>query len=181
MGYLHVYTGNGKGKTTAALGLAIRAAGAGERVAIVQFDKGYEGRNEHYHERAILRTIPQIELFFFGLERMMPDGRFRFANEPGDFEQARAALEKAKELVAGGRYFLVVCDEAITCVSTQLLAPRELMELVDVYDAHRSCDLLLTGRGAFPELIERADLVSEVQLVKHYFYQGVPARRGIEY
>lgn len=181
MGYLHLYTGNGKGKTTAAVGLAIRAAGAGQRVAIVQFDKGFEGKNEHYHERAILRTIPNIELYFFGLERMMPDGRFRFANEPGDFEQARAALEKTKQLVCSHDYFLVIADEAITCVTTKLLTQEELLGLVDEFRAHGTCDLVLTGRGAFAELIERADLVSEVTLVKHYFYQGVPARRGIEF
>lgn len=181
MGYLHVYTGNGKGKTTAAVGLAIRAAGAGERVAFLQFDKGYTGKNEHYHERFILRQIPNIELFFFGEERILPDGRFRFTNEPADFEQAQAGLAKAKELVRSGNYFLIVCDEAITCVATKLLEPADLLSLVDEFDAHRDGDLVLTGRGAFPELIERADLVSEVQLVKHYFYQGVPARRGIEY
>lgn len=181
MGYLHVYTGNGKGKTTAAIGLSIRAAGAGERVAILQFDKGFEGRNEHYHERAILRQIPNIELYFFGQERIMPDGKFRFTNEPGDFEQAQAALQKAKELVRSQRYFLVVCDEAITCVGTKLLSPEDLMGLVEEFRAQPTCDLVLTGRGAFPELIEAADLVSEVQLVKHYFYQGVPARRGIEF
>lgn len=181
MGYLHVYTGNGKGKTTAAVGLAVRAAGAGERVAFLQFDKGFEGKNEHYHERFILRQIPQIELFFFGEERLLPDGRFRFVNEEGDFEQALAGLAKAKELVCSGKYFLVVCDEAVTCVATGLLQPSDLLSLVDEFDAHRNCDLVLTGRGAFPELIERADLVSDVQLVKHYFYKGVPARRGIEF
>jgi cob(I)alamin adenosyltransferase len=181
LGYLHVYTGNGKGKTTAAIGLSIRAAGAGERVAILQFDKGFQGKNEHYHERAILRQIPNIELYFYGLERMMSDGRFRFQNEAGDFEQAQAGLRKAIELINSGRYFLVVCDEAITCVATKLLAPGELMSLVKEFRAHPTCDLVLTGRGAFPELIEAADLVSEVQLVKHYFYQGVAARRGIEF
>ncbi|AXA37239.1 MAG: cob(I)alamin adenolsyltransferase/cobinamide ATP-dependent adenolsyltransferase [Candidatus Sumerlaea sp.] len=181
MGFLHVYTGEGKGKTTSAVGLAIRAAGAGERVAFLQFDKGFEGRNEHYHERAILRTIPNIDLFFFGQERMMPDGRFRFANEPGDFEEAQRALAKAREIIESERYFLVVCDEAITCVQTRLLTEDDVMELTEVFRAHPTCDLVLTGRGAFPRLIEAADLVSNVQLVKHYFYQGVPARRGIEF
>lgn len=181
MGYLHVYTGNGKGKTTCAVGLTVRAAGAGQRVAFLQFDKGFEGKNEHYSERAILRSLPQVEMFFFGLERMLADGSFRFENIPGDLEQARLGLEKAKELCRAGEHFLIVCDEAITCVSTRLYAPEDLMELVHCFKQNASCDLVLTGRGAFPELIEAADLVTEMTLVKHYFYDKVPARRGIEY
>lgn len=181
MGFLHVYTGNGKGKTTAAVGLSIRAAGAGQRVAFIQFDKGFDGQNEHYSERTILRTIPLIDLFPFGLERLMPDGRFRFANDEGDFKQARLALEKTIEVLRSERYFLVVCDEAVTSVATGLVTREQLLDVVKEFRMHASCDLVLTGRGAFPELIEVADLVSDVQLVKHYFYQGVPARRGIEY
>src|SRR5690606_22552295 len=114
MGYLHVYTGNGKGKTTCAVGLTIGAAGAGMRVAFCQFDKGFEGRNEHYHERVILRRLPEVGMFFFGLERMMPDGRFRFQNTEGDLEQARLGLDKARELIRSGRPQMVVLDEAIT-------------------------------------------------------------------
>jgi cob(I)alamin adenosyltransferase len=181
MGYLHIYTGDGKGKTTAAVGLAVRAAGAGERVAFIQLDKGSDAHNEHYSERVILHAIPNIELFVYGRERIMPDGRFRFANEPADFEEARAGLAKTRELVRSGRYFLVVCDEAVTCVATKLLAPAQLIELAEKFHSHATCDLVLTGRGAPPELIERGDLVSQMQLVKHYFYQGVPARRGIEF
>ncbi|MCX7719239.1 MAG: cob(I)yrinic acid a,c-diamide adenosyltransferase [Candidatus Sumerlaeaceae bacterium] len=181
MGYLHVYTGNGKGKTTCAVGLTIRALGAGHRVAFMQFDKGFEGKNEHYHERFILRSLPHCDLFFYGMERMMPDGRFRFANIPEDLEQARAGLEKAKELVRSGKYFLVVCDEAITCVGTKLYGEDDLLSLVEVFKSSPTCDLVLTGRSAFPRLIEAADLVSEVNLVKHYFYSGVEARKGIEY
>lgn len=180
-GYLHVYTGNGKGKTTCSLGLTMRALGAGYRVAFVQFDKGFEGKNEHYHERAILRRLDGVDLYFFGMERMMPDGKFRFANIDEDFAQARAGLDKAKELVAAGEHFMVVCDEAITCVGTKLYSEDDLMDLVRVHAEHRRCELVLTGRGAFPRLIEAANLVSEVQLMKHYFYEGVEARKGIEY
>lgn len=181
MGYLHVYTGNGKGKTTCAVGLTIRAAGAGMRVAFCQFDKGFEGRNEHYHERFILRRLPEVEMFFFGLERMMPDGRFRFQNTEGDLEQARLGLDKARELIRSGRHQMVVLDEAITCVGTKLYPEEDLLELVRVFRDEGKCELVLTGRGATPRLIEAADLVSEITLVKHYFYQGVEARKGIEY
>ncbi len=181
VGYLHVYTGNGKGKTTCAVGLTVRAVGAGNRVAFLQFDKGFEGRNEHYHERFILRSLSQVELMFYGMERIMPDGKFRFANTTEDVAQARAGLEKAKELVRSGDYFMVVCDEAVTCVSTQLYTEDDLLDLVRVFREEGKCELVLTGRGGFDRLVEQADLVSEVNLVKHYFYQGVPARAGIEF
>ncbi|MCX7018902.1 MAG: cob(I)yrinic acid a,c-diamide adenosyltransferase [Candidatus Sumerlaeota bacterium] len=181
MGCLHVYTGNGKGKTTAAVGLAVRAAGAGRRVAFCQFDKGFEGGCEHYNERASLRALPLIDLFVFGVERLMPDGKYRFNNLPDDFAQARAGLEKAKELVRGGGYFLVVCDEAVACVMTKLYTEDDLLELARVFRAEGKCDLVLTGRGASPRLIEAADLVTDMTLVKHYFYTGVAAREGIEY
>ena len=181
MGYLHVYTGNGKGKTTSAVGLTVRAVGAGYRVAFIQFDKGFEGHNEHYHERVVLRALPQVDLYFYGMERVMPDGKFRFHNEQGDIDQAAAGLAKARELVAAGHHFLVVCDEAITCVMTKLYGEDDLMDLVRVFRESGKCELVLTGRGAFPRLIEAADLVSEVTLVKHYFYEGVLARKGIEF
>ena len=181
MGYLHVYTGNGKGKTTCAVGLAIRAVGAGKRVAFLQFDKGFEGRNEHYHERAVLRSLPGIELFFFGMERIMPDGRFRFENTPEDVEQARRGIDKAGELIAAGDHFLIVCDEAVTCVSTGLYSEDDLMGLVAAFKESGKCELVLTGRGAFPALIDAADLVTEMTLVKHYFYKGVQSREGIEF
>jgi cob(I)alamin adenosyltransferase len=180
-GFLHVVTGNGKGKTTSSIGLIVRALGAGQRVALLQFDKGFEGKNEHYHERFILRQQPNLEMYFFGMERMMPNGKFRFQNIPEDFEQARLGLEKAKELARRGEHFLIVCDEAVTCTLTKLYTEDDLLELVREFRAHPTCDLVLTGRGGFPRLYEEADLVSEVTLIKHYFYDGVEARKGIEY
>lgn len=182
MGYLHLYTGDGKGKTTCAVGLAVRAIGAGFRVAFLQFDKGFEGKNEHYHERFVLRELPNIDLFFYGLERMMPDGKFRFRNEPGDFEQARAGLQHASELVQSDQYGMIICDEAITCVGTKLYSESDLLELVATFRRGSGSELILTGRGAFPGLIEAADLVTEMRLVKHYWYdQKVEARKGVEY
>jgi cob(I)alamin adenosyltransferase len=178
---LHLYTGNGKGKTTACVGLTIRAVGAGHRVAFCQFDKGFEGTNEHYHERFILRRLPEVDLFFFGMERMMPDGKFRFANIPEDFEQAKRGLDQARKIIAEGKHDLVVLDEAITSVMTKLLTEQDLLDLVADFRRIGKCDLVLSGRGAFPQLIESADLVSDVTLVKHYFYEGVEARKGIEY
>lgn len=181
LGFLQVYTGNGKGKTTCSVGLAVRAAGAGRRVAFLQFDKGYSGANEHYHERAVLRSLPQISLFLFGAERIMADGKFRFENTQDDFDQACAGLAKAKDIIRTGEHFLVVCDEAVTCVSTKLYSEDDLMSLVHEFKEHGVCELVLTGRGAFPALIDAADLVTEMTLVKHYFYAGVKSREGIEY
>lgn len=183
MGYLHVYTGDGKGKTTCALGLLMRAAGADFKIAFMQFDKGFEGRNEHYHERFILRQLPQVDLFFFGMERMMPDGKFRFQNNDEDFAQARAGLKKAADLISDVKYDMIICDEIITCVGTKLLTEKDLLDLVSDFRAEATnCELILTGRSAFPALIEAADLVTEMKLVKHYFYSHkADARVGIEY
>jgi cob(I)alamin adenosyltransferase len=179
--YLHVYTGNGKGKTTACVGLVIRSVGAGNRVAFCQFDKGYDGNNEHYHERFVLRNLPLIDLFFFGMERMMPNGKFRFQNQEEDFEQARKGLNQAKELISSGKYDLVVLDELVTCSMTKLLTEEDIMELVEDFRIQGKCELVLSGRGAFPRLVEKANLVSDVTLVKHYFYEGVDARKGIDF
>lgn len=183
MGFLHVYTGNGKGKTTCAVGLAVRAIGAGERVAFLQFDKGFDPEHsEHYSERAVLRHFPKLDLLAFGAERMMTDGLFRFENRRVDFEQAQAGLAKAREIICDQKHFLVVCDELITCVRTGLLEKTDLMELVEIFKLDGGTqDLVLTGRGAFPELIVAADLVTEMVCLKHYYEQKVPARCGIDF
>lgn len=182
MGYLHVYTGNGKGKTTCAVGLAVRALGAGMRVALVQFDKGFDGTNEHYNERHILRKLDGITLFPFGLERMMPTGKFRFENVPEDLQEAEAALAQAESLISGGEHDVVILDEVVTCINTKLLPKERVMELVKNYKSGRGCELVMTGRGAWPELIEQADLVTEMTLVKHYWYEHkVEARPGIDF
>lgn len=180
---IQVYTGDGKGKTTAAIGLAVRAAGAGGRVAIVQFDKGYDpARGEHYHERVLLRTLPQIELYPFGCERMMPDGTFRFKNQPEDFEQARAALARCRELLESRRCFLLVCDEILTSIRTKLVSEADVLDLIELQKREGAVtELALTGRRASDAVIQRADLVTEMRPLKHYFEQGLAARKGIEY
>lgn len=111
----------------------------------------------------------------------MPNGKFRFQNQPEDFEQARKGLDQARQLIQSGKYHLIVLDEVVTCVMTKLLTEEDILGLVDDFRGQRTCELVMSGRGAFPRLIEKADLVSEVQLVKHYFYDGVDARKGIEY
>lgn len=168
-GYLHIYTGDGKGKTTAALGLALRAAGAGLKVLIIQFVKGMS-----YCELESLKR-------FSDLITVRQCGRNCFINrepEPEDIECARRGLEKAREALASGEYRLVILDEANIAVHFGLFAPGDLLEAVG--SRRPEVEVVVTGRRAAPELLEAADLVTEMKEVKHYFSRGVPARRGIE-
>ena len=180
-GRVHVYTGAGKGKTTCALGLCIRALGNGWRVALVQFDKGFDGENEHYAERRVLRGLEGIDLHPTGCERMNPDGTFRFGCEPRDIEEAARGLRAAEEAIAGGRHRLVVLDEALSAVMVGLFGREEVMRLLDIHAARPAAELVLTGLNAWPELVERADLVTEMRKVKHYYDAGLGARPGVEF
>jgi len=177
----HIYYGNGKGKTTSAVGLAIRALGAGKKVAFVQFDKGYDGVNEHYSERKILRSFPNLQLFPFGQERVLSPKAFRFKNEPGDIAEAQKALAKSRELLTAGEIDLLILDEILAAVMCELIVPGDVMGLVDIYHQNRRCELVMTGSQAWPELVEKADLVTEMRKEKHYFDQKVPSKEGIEY
>lgn len=178
---IHVYYGYGKGKTTAGIGLAIRAAGAGKKVAIVQFDKGSGEGREHYSERHVLRKVSGIELHPTGCERMQPDGTFRFKNQPKDFEEAARGLEIARGLLESGDQDLLLLDEVLAAVLRHLLKRDDLTELLDLYDRDRRFELVLTGHEVWQELVDRVDLVTEMRKVKHYFDDGTPAREGIEY
>ena len=178
---IHVYYGYGKGKTTCCMGLAVRALGAGKRVAIVQFDKGYDGEVEHYSERNILRGLDGIGLYPTGCERMNPDGSFRFGAEEQDLEEAGRGIEIARDLVAHGQQDLLVLDEILAAVAYQLLEPEAVIALLDAYDADRRCELVLSGHKVWDALVERVDLVTEMRKVKHYYAKGTPARLGIEF
>jgi cob(I)alamin adenosyltransferase len=183
---IHLYYGYGKGKTTSVMGLALRALGAGQRVAIVQFDKGYDGQNEHYSERAMLRKLKDIgypiELVPTGCERMMPDGTFRFKNEDADFAEAKRGLDAAKEFIEQENFDMLVLDEGLAAVAYNLLAKEALMSLLDCYEKKsRPCELVLSGHKVWDELEKRVDLITEMRKVKHYFDEGVPARLGIEF
>lgn len=178
---VHVYYGYGKGKTTTAIGLAIRALGAGKKVAFVQFDKGFDGKNEHYSERHVLRKIEGIDLHATGCERIQPDGKFRFKNREEDFEEAKRGLEIARGLVEKGEQDLLVLDEILAAVAYHLLKKEDVMALLDLHDKGRRCELVLTGHRIWDELEGRVDLVTEMRKVKHYFDDGMKAREGIEY
>ncbi len=180
-GQIQVYTGDGKGKTTAAIGLCVRAAGAGKKVAFIQFDKGHAG-DDFYSERNSLKKISQIDVIPTGMIRMMPNGQFRFTNSPQDFEEATKGLQLANDAIKDSKYDLIVCDEILSCLLTKLLKEDQVLELLDVFEAAgRKCDLVLTGRSLPDTIKDRADLITEMKLIKHYFTKGIPARRGIEY
>jgi cob(I)alamin adenosyltransferase len=180
-GKLQIYTGDGKGKTTASLGLALRAAGAGLKVAFIQFDKGHREGNEHYSERRVVRTIPGIDLLPTGLERMNGDGSFRFGVTPADRAEAERGLALAESAVTGEGYDLVVLDDVIGGLSYGLVDRERLDRIVRLWSERRSCELVLTGRDTPPELVALADLVTEMKKVKHYYDAGAPARKGFEW
>lgn len=178
---LHIYYGYGKGKTTSTIGLLIRALGAGQKAALVQFDKGFDGVNEHYSERKILRTFPNLQLYPFGKERVLSPNAFRFKNMEGDFEEARAALGKSRELIASEGLGLLVLDEILAAVMVKLISREDVLDLIDLYNQKRDCELVLTGHQVWPELVEKADLVTEMRKEKHYFDLKVPSKEGIEF
>ena len=169
-GYIHVYTGNGKGKTTAALGLALRAVGAGKKVFIAQFIKG-----RPYSEiEAITRFLPGICLRQYGR------GCFIFHKpEEEDIAAAKHGLAAVGEIIAGGQYDVVILDEACIAVYFHLFPVQELINILAKKTG--TMEIVITGRYAPAELIEIADLVTEMKEVKHYYSNGVEARKGIEF
>jgi cob(I)alamin adenosyltransferase len=170
-GYVQVYTGDGKGKTTAAMGLAFRAAGRGRRTFVAQFLKGRPtGEIEAAKKLAPLVTIEQ-----FGREGFLTAESGPAAE---DIALAGAGLDRAREVLLSGEYDIVVLDEVNTAVHFKVLPEAAVLELLALRPA--TVELVLTGRYAPASFIERADLVTEMRAVKHYFHAGVPAREGIE-
>lgn len=167
-GYTQVYTGNGKGKTTAALGLAIRAAGAGLKVYIAQFIK----MGDFSEIKSLKRFSDLITVEQFGL------GLFENNPLPGDFEAAQKGLDKVKTIIFSDEYNVIILEEANVAVKYGLFSVQELINLI-VNKPH-DLELVITGRGASPRVIELADLVTEMRLIKHYYRKGVRARVGIE-
>ena len=170
-GYIHVYTGDGKGKTTASIGLAFRAAGSGLRVLILQFMKGPDLTGER---RAARRFDENMDVRPLGRDGLLQPGDIR----DEDRDLALMALEEAASEMRGGRWDVVILDELNTACALGLVPVEGVMELMD--QKPDGVELVLTGRGAPEELIDRADLVTEMREVKHYYRKGVPAREGIE-
>jgi len=168
-GYLQIYTGDGKGKTTAAIGLAVRAAGAGLHVFIAQFMK----LGDYSEIVALKRLSDCITVEQFGTGRFI-----RGLPVPADIAAARCGLERVRAILAGGGHQLVILDEANVAASCGLFAPVDLLDIVQARP--EGVEVVLTGRHAAPEIVARADLVTEMQAVKHYHASGVQARLGIE-
>jgi cob(I)alamin adenosyltransferase len=171
-GYVQVYTGDGKGKTTASLGLVCRAAGYGHRACIVSFLKG----DPNYGELRFIREhMPMVDYHLAG--RM----NFVDPNDPDPEDVAIAAdgLERAREAIMSGEYHLAVLDEVNVAANMGLVAEEDVLALLDERPEH--VEVVLTGRDAPASFIERADLVTEMRMVKHFYEAGIPARRGIEF
>ena len=170
-GYVIIITGDGKGKTTSAIGTAFRAAGWGLKTYIAQFMKGCETGEI----KAAAKFPENIKIELFGSPSFVKPGK----PDERDVELAKLGLRKAKDAMLSGDYDIVILDEVNVALKMGLLSLEEVMDLIR--GKPERVDLVLTGRYAPPELIDMADLVSEVREVKHYFRKGVRARKGIEY
>ncbi len=168
-GYIHIYTGNGKGKTTAALGLALRAAGYGMKTYIGQFMKG-----RHYGELTSLRDHPCITIEQYG----DVDCVHREEITQKHVDQAQQGLKRAQEILRSGQYDILILDEINVAVWFDLISTRQVLELLDHRPNH--VEIVMTGRRAPEALVKIADVVSEMKEIKHYYQQGIKARTGIE-
>lgn len=174
-GQIIINTGEGKGKTTAALGMAVRAAGHGQKVLILQFIKGAWKTGE---SKFFEKLVPEIEMAqlgkgFFKIE----DGKVKITDE--DVKDAAESFDIARKKVLSGDYDLVVLDEIINILAYGLIETGELIRLLEKRPGEVS--VVLTGRGAPEELIEIADTVSEIKEIKHAYSRGIKAKKGIEY
>lgn len=175
-GLLLVFTGNGKGKSTAAFGLALRAAGNNLPVKVVQFIKGSWKTGER---EAIRRHLPGIEVAVGGRGFTIERLRNRDIAMSEHQFAARTALEVAREAVTSGTYKVVVLDEILGSIRAGLVTEEEVLDLAQ--SRARDLHLVLTGRGATEAIVEAADLVTEMREVKHHHKAGIPAQRGIEF
>lgn len=170
-GMVQIYTGDGKGKTTAALGLALRAVGRGLRVKIYQFMKPPQSTGEHF---SATRLEDSLTIVPVGLPKWIRD-----KPDPEDVGRAETGLAQARQDMLSGRLDLLILDEAITAIYFNILQLNQVLDLLD----HRPprVEVVLTGRNAPQALLDRADLVTEMKMVKHPYNEGEAAREGIEY
>ncbi len=167
-GYVHVYTGNGKGKTTAAFGLAVRALCAGKAVYIGQFIKGMK-----YNEVALVDQFEKLTIEQYGKNCFIE-------NDPTEYDVllAEGGLDKIREILQSKKYDLVVLDEVTIALYYKMFDVKRLMQVICNRELH--IEVVITGRYAPEELIEMADLVTEMKEVKHYYQEGVLSRDGID-
>ena len=170
-GFVQIYTGNGKGKSTAAIGQAVRAAGFGLKTYIAQFMKEYP-----YNELISLKNLSE----WISIEQFGGD-EFVYKKElPGQVEldKAKKGLQTAKEKMLSGEFELIILDEAIVAIYFKLIESKDLIEIINAKP--ENVEMILTGRYCPKELIELADLVTDMKEVKHYYEKGIISRRGIE-
>ncbi|MBS1266186.1 MAG: hypothetical protein MAG795_00153 [Candidatus Woesearchaeota archaeon] len=199
LGLIHLYTGNGKGKTTASLGLALRAIGHGYKVYIIQFLKGGGYTGEVISVKSLVRDLMSIDQFGkdcvkeqqqlklpgFGNGSMVRNHqycgecRYCFSIDEAEKAHARKGFKLAKKLSSSGEYDLIILDEICGAISQDLVKLNEVLNLVE--DKHEHTELVLTGRSAPEELKKIAHYVSEINNIKHPFQQGIEARKGVEY
>jgi len=170
---VHVYTGDGKGKTTAALGVALRALGWGARVCVVQFIKGYPDIGEARFAQAFADRFT-LRQFALDLSRNISEAEVRKRREA-----VAEAMSFAESTVTGGAFDLVILDEINNALHYGLVDCARVLALIEAKPAH--VELILTGRGAPPEIIEAADYATEMRPIKHPFEASIPAREGIDY
>ena len=174
-GLIQLFTGNGKGKTTAALGEVMRAVGAGKKAAVIFFDKG----GTHYAERSVLEKLG-VEWFAYGRDRIDPvTSRFDFSVTDEDRRLGKEGLLKAIDFVRSDTIDLLVLDEINSTTDLRMIDEQDVLEFLE--QKSERIELVLTGRNAPQSFIDRAHLVTEMRLRKHYFYSGVKAREGLDF
>lgn len=170
---IHCYTGNGKGKTTAALGIALRASGYGMKTCILQFMKG----TWHTGELDAVKKIPEIELIQTG------KGFYKILDDHFPEEEHRAAagdaIQLIREKVESGKYSILILDEVNVAVDLKLISAEAILKVLR--DAPDPLHFILTGRNAPPEFLEAADLVTEMTEIKHPFQKGIQAQKGLDF
>jgi cob(I)alamin adenosyltransferase len=170
-GLTQVYTGNGKGKTSAAFGSALRAIGRDLKVYVIQFIKG----GFDYGELHIVGQLPNLTVKAFGRGKFVTE----MPPQDEDFQLAKEAFELAQQIVRSGEYDIVILDEINVALSLRLVAVEAVVELIKNKPSH--VELILTGRNAPPEIVALADLVTEMTEIKHPYTRGLQPRKGIEY
>lgn len=176
---LIVFTGNGKGKTTSALGVALRALGWGKKIAIIQFIKG----NKDVGEWKIIKEVnsPQLEIFQFFDDKKLSITEGNILENPKYKKSCEKAWSFAKETILSRNYDLVVLDEICNAMHYKLLNEKEICGFVGAKNFAPEIDLIMTGRNASKKLIDVADMVTEMQEIKHPFKNGISAKKGVDY
>jgi cob(I)alamin adenosyltransferase len=169
-GYIHIYTGSGKGKTTAAIGLGLRAAGAGFKVYMIQFMKG-----RRYSELESIEKIQNFEFVQYGRDEFVSKEN----PEKIDIDLAKEGFTHAQETIKKGKYDMVILDEINVAVDFNLINLKDLLNLIN--NKPEKLELVLTGRYSHPEIIKIADIVTEMLEIKHPYQKGIMARKGVDF